>query len=256
MITSPDNKQVKWVVSLLEKAKARKDEDTFVIEGVNLFEEVPADEVKHAFVSESFGETHPKLKEVPYDVVADNIFKKMTDTLTPQGILCVVKKRHYCLEDYLPSKENETPLFVVLETLQDPGNLGTILRTSEGAGVDAVILSKDSVDVYNPKTVRATMGSIFRIPFVYVDDIHAAIKTLKRADVLTYAAHLKGTKSYTEPDYKKATAFLIGNEGNGLTEETANLADTYIKIPMEGKLESLNAAVSTALLIYEAKRQR
>jgi len=254
MITSYDNKRIKNVVSLSEKAKIRKEQDAFVIEGIKLFEEAPDESILEVYISESFAYKSEKLDRMPVEVVKDDVFKKMTDTLTPQGILCVVRKSSYRLKDMIKSKES--PLFVVLEKLQDPGNLGTIMRTAEGAGATGVIMSNDTVDIYNPKTVRSTMGSIFRVPFVYTDDLKEAIKTLKDSGVTCYAAHLKGVKDCYSYDYKKPTAFFIGNEGNGLSDEISSLADTYIKIPMGGKLESLNAAVSAAVLMYEAGRQR
>ncbi|MBR6003709.1 MAG: RNA methyltransferase, partial [Lachnospiraceae bacterium] len=177
MITSTDNKRIKNVISLLEKSKARKEQDAFVIEGIKLFEEAPEDAILEVFVAESFSQKSKKLDRMPVEVVKDDVFKKMTDTLTPQGILCVVKKSSYKLEDLVKSKEH--PLFIVLEKLQDPGNLGTIMRTAEGAGATGVIMSNDTVDIYNPKTVRSTMGSIFRVPFVYTDDLKKAINDLK-----------------------------------------------------------------------------
>lgn len=254
MITSTDNKRIKNVISLIQKGKIRREQDAFVIEGVKLFEEVPDDEILEVYVSENFKYESDKLNRIPYEVVKEEVFKKCTDTLTPQGILCVVKRRHYNLDDYLDA--GKASLFLVLETVQDPGNLGTIMRTAEGAGVSCVIMNRDTVDLYNPKTVRSTMGSIFRQPFVYVDNLHETIDRLKDCGVKCYAAHLKGRGSCYDEDYSGPTAFFIGNEGNGLTDETADLADTYIRIPMGGKLESLNAAVSAAILTYEAARQR
>ena len=224
MITSFDNKRIKNVISLLEKAKARREQDAFVIEGIKLFEEVPESRILEVFVAESYKGPRAKLDKLPSEVVKDDVFKKMTDTLA--------------------------------ETIQDPGNLGTIMRTAEGAGVAGVIMSSDTVDIYNPKTVRSTMGSIFRVPFVYCDDLTASVEELKASGVECYAAHLKGEKSCFEYDYARPTAFFIGNEGNGLSDKMAAMADTYIRIPMEGKLESLNAGISAAILTYEAKRQR
>lgn len=255
MITSFDNKRIKNVISLLEKAKARREQDAFVIEGIKLFEEVPKDRILEVFVAESYKGPKSKLDKLPSEVVKDDVFKKMTDVLAPQGILCVVRKEHYELKDLL-KKKTDAPCFLVLETIQDPGNLGTIMRTAEGAGVAGVIMSSDTVDIYNPKTVRSTMGSIFRVPFVYCDDLISSVKELKASGVECYAAHLKGQKSCYDCDYGKPTAFFIGNEGNGLSDKMAAMADTYIKIPMEGKLESLNAGISAAILTYEAKRQR
>ena len=117
-------------------------------------------------------------------------------------------------------------------------------------------MNQTTVDLFNPKTIRSTMGSIYRMPFFVTKDLNGTIMELKKAGVKTYAAHLKGTKQYDEPDYCGATAFMIGNEGNGLSDATADLADTYIKIPMCGHVESLNAAISASLLMYETNRQR
>ena len=172
--------------------------------------------------------------------------------MTPQGVLALVKMMKYSLEDLL---EQEKPLFLVLENLQDPGNLGTILRTGEGAGINGVIMSHDTVDIYNPKVTRSTMGSIFRVPFVYVDDLLEVAETMKQKNIITYAAHLNGT-DYTKEDYQKGTAFFIGNEGNGLTDKLTDKVQKKIKIPMCGKVESLNAAMASGLLVYEARRQR
>ena len=117
-------------------------------------------------------------------------------------------------------------------------------------------MSKDTVDIYNPKTIRSTMGSVYRVPFLYVEDIVQTVEKLKRNGIQTYAAHLKGEKSYYQCDYRSGAAFLIGNEGNGLSAALAETADEYIKIPMKGEVESLNAAVSASLLVYEVTRQR
>lgn len=145
---------------------------------------------------------------------------------------------------------------VILETLQDPGNLGTILRAGEGAGITGVIMDRTTADIYNPKVIRSTMGSIYRVPFVYVDDLKGALKAAKGAGVRLYAAHLEGRRSYDEEDYRQSAGFLIGNEANGLSRETADMADCYVRIPMLGKVESLNAAVAASILMFEAARQR
>ena len=152
--------------------------------------------------------------------------------------------------------QKENPLFLILEDIQDPGNLGPLVRTAEGAGVDGIIMTKGTVDIYNPKTIRSTMGSVYRMPFFYTEDLLDVMKQLQERNVKLYAAHLKGKQFYHEMDFKGATAFLIGNEGNGLKDETAENADVYMKIPMQGKVESLNAAVASVILMYEAARQR
>ena len=147
-------------------------------------------------------------------------------------------------------------MLLFLENIQDPGNLGTMMRTAEGAGVTGIIMSRETTDIYNPKTIRATMGSLYRMPFVYVDDFCETIRMAKAQGIRLYAAHLKGKHTYDGEDYRKPSGFLIGNEGNGLTEEAADSATDYIRIPMGGQLESLNAAIAAAVLMYEANRQR
>ena len=152
--------------------------------------------------------------------------------------------------------EQPDPLFLILENLQDPGNLGTMIRTGEGAGITGVIMNDRTVDIFNPKTIRATMGSIFRVPFVYVPDLSLVLTKMHEKGIHTYAAHLKGQKYYDSFSFREPTAFLIGNEGNGLSKEISDLAGQYLKIPMEGRVESLNASIAAALLMYEAHRQR
>ena len=147
-------------------------------------------------------------------------------------------------------------MLLVVEDLQDPGNLGTMFRTGEGAGITGVIMSSDTVDIFNPKVVRATMGSIYRVPFVYAGDLRNAVNDLHKNGIAVYAAHLEGETYYNRLSFREPTAFLIGNEGKGLRRDTAKLADSYVKIPMEGRVESLNAAVAAALLLYETHRQR
>ena len=151
-------------------------------------------------------------------------------------------------------KGYDNPCFMVLENIQDPGNLGTIIRTSEGANITAVLMSEDTVDIYNSKVVRSTMGSIFRTKFMYLS-MEEIFTFLKEEKITTYGAHLDGQDFYEE-DYKTACAFFIGNEGNGLTEETTRLVERKIKIPMYGQIESLNAAIAGTVLMYEAMRQR
>lgn len=254
MITSTASRQVKQLIQLNKKAKARTEQDVFLAEGRKMFQEAPRERIVKAYVMESqLAEYEALLQDIPYEVVADSVFRTISDTKTPQGILCVLRQYHYTLEELL---QKENPHFMVLEDLQDPGNVGTIMRTAEGAGVTAVILSKNSVDIYNPKTIRSTMGSIYRVPFLYEEDLKELLSLLKEKGVTVYAAHLKGVKNYHQMNYQTGCAFLIGNEGNGLSEELAACADQYIRIPMEGQLESLNAAVASAILMYEVHRQR
>lgn len=260
MITSNANARVKQIVQWQSKAKERRKDKVFLAEGIKMYEEAPQDSILEVYLSQDMEEKAQempilweKLKRTGYETVSLEVFAKMSDTQTPQGILTVLKQPEYQLEELL---KQPNPLFVVLENLQDPGNLGTIIRTGEGAGITGVIMSNQTVDIFNPKTIRATMGSVYRVPFLYVNDLGEVLKQLHEHGVHTYAAHLKGETYYDAFSFKEPTAFLIGNEGNGLQKETADMAENYLKIPMEGQVESLNAAVATALLMYEAHRQR
>ena len=145
---------------------------------------------------------------------------------------------------------------MILDTIQDPGNLGTILRAGEGAGITGVIMNDTTADIYNPKVIRSTMGSVCRVPFVYTAALPQTLANIKKRGVRLYAAHLEGRNNYEKEDYTVDTGFLIGNEANGLSSETASMADAYVKIPMMGKVESLNAAVAASVLMFEAARQR
>jgi TrmH family RNA methyltransferase len=145
---------------------------------------------------------------------------------------------------------------LLLEDIRDPGNLGTMIRTAEGAGVTGIILNGSSVDIYNPKVIRSTMGSIYRVPFYYAEDFFEVLTEVKKQGIIIYAAHLLGKPYDTEDSFRMKCAFLIGNEANGLSKEVSAMADALIKIPMAGKVESLNAAVAAAILMYEAARQR
>jgi len=258
MITSSANKKIKQVVQWQTKAKERKKDNVYLVEGFKMYEEAPEKSILEVYVSEDAlpklsDSQQAKLERTGYETVAADIFRKMSDTQTPQGILTVLRQPSYDLEELI---SGNNPLLIVLENLQDPGNLGTIVRTGEGAGITGVIMSEQTVDIFNPKTIRATMGSVYRVPFVYVKDMAETLQKLHEKGIHTYAAHLKGTTYYSDFSFDKPTAFLIGNEGNGLQKETADLANQYLKIPMEGQVESLNAAIATSLLIYEAHRQR
>lgn len=245
------NKRIKELNNLRDKSKSRREAGQFIVEGLKMYVEAPEADIVETYVTKEFETAHKDILEgKSYEVIDSSLMSRLSDTKTPQGVLCVLKQRECNLDQVM----NEGKLFVVLEDIQDPGNLGTIVRTGEGAGVSAVIMSRGCVDIYNPKTIRSTMGSIYRVPFMYTDNLPQTIEAMKAAGISVYAAHLKGQKYYDEISYGKS-AFLIGNEGNGLKEETADLADTYIKIPMEGKVESLNAAIATSILMYEHLRQ-
>ena len=235
------------------------------------------------------------LKEHPVTIVSEEVMAKAAQTTTPQGILCVAKMPVYSREKMLrsaaadpahgsaadpaavpahdsavdpaavPAFDSGTdsaaghgnhPLLLVLEDIQDPGNLGTIFRTAEAAGATGIVMSRGTVDIFHPKVVRATMSAVFRMPFYISNDLCAEISAFRERGIRSYAAHLGGKHAYDELPLSKGCAFLIGNEGNGLSEELTAQADEKIIIPMAGGAESLNAAMAAGILLFEAARQR
>lgn len=259
IITSTSNAQVKNVIQLLQKTKARKKQGLFVVEGWKMCREMPDPWLKTLYMTEDFYEKMAQQDRAAYtqsgviQLVSDHVFQHMSDTKTPQGILGVGVQPVYTLERVVCG---ERPLVMVLEDLQDPGNVGTILRTAEGAGVTGILLSRQSADLFNPKTVRSTMGSIYRMPFYRADDLLDIVERLKRDGYVVYAADMANGQVYDEKDYTGKTMLLIGNEGNGLSEDLLASADGTVYIPMEGKVESLNAAMAAGILMYESARQR
>ena len=276
IISSKDNKRIKYIRSLLEKGGIRKKNHSFVVEGIKLVDEaleygnvldiivseslyeeiVSGDLARNGLLSDNGKHIIKQVKQgTSLTVVSDAVFKSVSETITPQGILAEVEMpKHRLLEEkFLEIAYEKTGKIklLILEDTADPGNLGTIMRTAEAAGVTGVIMGKGTVDIFNPKVVRSTMGSIFRLPFAYVDDLKAVILGLKRGGISFYATHLKGKESYRDISYSDKAGILIGNEARGLSDEIANLADTYVIIPMQGKVESLNAAVAAALMMYE-----
>lgn len=255
VITSSSNEQIKNIIQLKEKSKARKNKKMFTVEGIKMFREIPKKDLVSIFVSETFEkENRVLLSGREYQVVSDSVFKKISDTVTPQGIMAIVRQKEYTLDDILEKRNSKKSCIVVLDRLQDPGNLGTIVRTGEAAGISGIVMSTDCADIYNPKVIRSTMGSIFRVPFTVVEDLPMAVEKLKENGITTYAAHLKG-EAYNSGTLVNDCALLIGNEARGLSDAVASKAQQLIKIPMAGKVESLNAAVATAILMYEAARE-
>ena len=258
MITSTKNQQVRWIIELNKKAKTRNEAGLFAVEGIRMAKELPLERTEQVYVSESFLKDPENRKLLDrfssYEETSDLVFAAMSDTKTPQGILALVRKREYTLDELL--SDQRPPFLMVLENLQDPGNLGTIVRTGEAAGVTGILMSRETVDIYNPKVIRSTMGSVFRVPFLYADDLFEALRELQKKGVRFYAAHLEGASVYDEEDYQAPCGFLIGNEGSGLSREITAFADARIRIPMEGEVESLNAAVAASVLLFETARQR
>lgn len=256
MITSSANEQIKNIIKLQKNARLRKEQGVFVAEGRKLLQEAKDyGSVRTIFATESFAQDEKNkdlLSDTRVEIVADKVFWNLADTVTPQGVLALVEMPSYTLDTLLDNKNGR---FIILENLRDPGNLGTIMRTAEGAGMTGVILSRKSVDLFNPKVVRATMGSIFRQPFVYVEDIYETILLMQKKKYRIFGTAMEGDILYDEVDYRGKTGIVIGNEAAGVTEQMISMMDKKVRIPMAGQLESLNAAVAAALFMYEAARQ-
>lgn len=258
LITSMNNPQIKNLSLLQRKAKARKEQGLFVVEGIKMVEEAKASGLlDKVYVSESFYQDKEKsqrfLEDINYELIADSVFKQVTDTMTPQGIMGTVRRPEYSLDHML---KEDNAFILLLEDIRDPGNLGTIIRTAEGAGITGLIMNSSCADILQPKVVRSTMGSIYRVPYYEASDFAGLLLELKEAGFELYAAHLSGVSYDREGSFMGKCGLLIGNEAAGLSDEVASMADRLIRIPMAGKVESLNAAVAAAILMYEAARQR
>lgn len=258
MIESSANGQYKRIQKLMKQSRARRQEGVFVVEGWKMVKEALGRQlVLQLYIAESeLGRCKEELEaegagRPALEIMSDALFRQLSDTVHPQGILGIVKMPVYDRREILAGSEAR---LLCLEDIQDPGNLGTMIRTAEGAGMSGIVLSKGCVDLFNPKVVRATMGSLFRVPFYCCDDLAEEMNHLQSQDFHFYAAHLQGKKNFQEETYEGRLGILIGNEANGLSAEVTKQADFLVKIPMEGELESLNAAVSAALLMYEVRR--
>lgn len=256
MIESEKNQLVKELVALKQR-KNRDREGLFFAEGLRFVLEIPEDwEIVFYAVSENFAkiqDTSFLEKRAKVHLFSDKVFARFSDTENPQGILAVCKQKKWNQAEVM---EQPNGFFLLAEELNDPGNLGTMIRTADACGADGIFLSKGSVDLYNQKVLRATMGSLFHIPVFQNQDLLPLIQTFREKGVLVLAAHLSGEKELYDFDLTKPCAFIIGNEARGLSEETAKQCSAYLKIPMPGQAESLNASIAAGVMLYEVVRQR
>ena len=274
-ITSAQNQRIKRIQLLNTKASRRREEGMFVAEGSRLLLDTPPQFLEEIYVTEEYLQKEKaaltqKLLEAQKEgkqpglfLLTDELMKKISDTQTPQGAAAVVRKPVWSREQLLGKAGNgqtrlqRETLLLILEDIQDPGNLGTMIRTAEAAGVTGVLMSRGCVDLFHPKTVRSTMSAVFRVPFGICEDLNAEIKGLTEGGIPVYAAALDASaRSYTQADYRYGCGLLIGNEGNGLSRKALDAASARIYIPMQGRIESLNAAMAAGILMFEAARQR
>lgn len=258
LITSKDNEIIKSIKKLKEK-KYRDEAKEFIVEGIKLIQEAIEENarIKTIVVCEECLKGDAIEQKLLYQIAKFNciyvtlkVYSTITDVKKPQGMLAVIEMEN--TEDVI--KYDEDVIFV-LDGIQDPGNLGTILRTLDSAGLSQLIVSKDTVDAYNPKVVRSTMGAIFRVKVIESNDLVKTIKNIKKHKFETLVTALDTNESIYEINYSKKI-IVIGNEANGVSEQIKEIADIKAKIPMLGKTESLNAAVATSIIAYEYVRKK
>lgn len=245
-ILSVKNPQIKeW-----KKRLTKKDRDktgTFLVEGFHLVEEAfKADAIIDLIVSEEIDVPSWDYGEIPVTIVTKEIIKELSDTETPQGILALCRQQTN--QDIL----NTAQTFIAIDQVQDPGNLGTIIRTADAAGLDAVIIGEGTVDIYNPKVVRSGQGSHFHLPIVKMN-LPAFIDTLKERNIPVFGTALENGRNYRETKKTESFCLIVGNEGNGVSKEVLSKTDTNLYIPIHGKSESLNVAVAAGILMYYFK---
>ncbi len=242
IITSVQNARVKHVVALQQKSSLRREEGLFVVEGQREIEHCQA-------CGYEMVEVFRKGKNV-----TPQVYEKMAYRESTEGIIAIVRCKEHNLSN-LNIQSNLSPLIIVLERVEKPGNLGAILRTAEAAGVDAVIICDPLTDLYNPNLIRASIGGVFNVPTA-VCTSEECIAFLKSNHIKILTAQLQDSYEYYDYDMTQATAIVMGTESTGLTQQWREAADAHIRIPMLGRLDSLNVSVSAAILMYEAVRQR
>ncbi|MBU5677001.1 23S rRNA (guanosine(2251)-2'-O)-methyltransferase RlmB [Alkaliphilus sp. MSJ-5] len=263
LISSENNSIIKHIKSLqLKKQRVRHLQ--FTVEGVRIVEECLKHngDIEYVIFSEELHQVQGgsdllnKVSSKGHTIyqLPSQLFSKLATTESPQGIMAVVNMKNSSLED-LKFEDVDNLFFVILDRIQDPGNMGTIIRTAESAKVDAVIITKGSVDPYNSKTLRATMGAIFHLPIIQCDN-DVWIEYLKQKNVELIAADLDTDKTYIDIDYNKNIGIVIGNEANGINSNILSSVDERVIIPILGKIESLNASVAAGILIYKAAEEK
>lgn len=255
-ISSKDNSLIKHIKRLKEK-KYRDKYGEYIVEGLKLINEAIQEnvDIKHIVVCDGCDnsemiESHLKyeMARIDFIYVPQNIFKMVSDVENPQGVLAVIRKKN---NEEIKTNED---LILVLDDIQDPGNLGTILRTADSVGLKQILVSKGTADAYNPKVVRSTMGAIFRVNVIECVDLKNILKELKNSNYKVMITSLKAKKTIYEVNYKKKI-IVIGNESNGVSNDIQKISDEQVIIPMLGKTESLNASVATGVILYEYVRQ-
>ena len=248
IITSKDNEIIKNIKKLKEK-KYRL--DSYIVEGIKMVKEAISENQEIALIAirEDF-KIDFDTKNIKTVTISNKIFNDISDVKTPQGILAVIKKNQN------NQIETNQEYILALDSLQDPGNMGTIIRTADSANINQIIINKTTVDPYSPKVIRSTMGAIYRTNIIEVEDLKTTLKEMKSKGFQIITTDLKATQSIYDINYNNKTVVVIGNEANGVSQEILQTADKKVIIPMLGKTESLNASIAASIMIYEYVRQK
>ena len=260
IISTEQNQQIKFLRGLQVKKK-REEERKFLVEGIRFLEEAfQSDCIEKVYVSTGAMEVERistflkqcDTKDIPVFPVEEKVFEKVSETVNSQGIIGIGSQPNWTIENLA---QGET-FIVLLDGIQDPGNLGTIIRTCHGAGVGGILTTKGTVDVYNPKVLRATMGAIFKLPIIRIEENSAVLEEFKLKGYQVIAADVETEINYYNLNLVDPTVLVVGNEGRGISQELLDLSDLSAKLPMPGSAESLNAAVASGVMVFEALRQR
>lgn len=271
VITSASNARLKYIRKLSNNRDTRRADNVYLVEGIRLLLDAPIDDIHSIYISD---ELYDKINHSSNDnndyvskllqlidecdslgiditIVSADIMNRLSSTVSPQGIMAIIRRKRYDKYDLYNT-------YLLLEDIQDPGNLGTLFRSAEASGIEMVIMNRGCVDIYNPKTIRATMGTIYRMPYILCQDDDEwidIISNLLDIGVRIYGGCPDNSTYYADADMTDRCAIVIGNEGNGISSKTLRLIDK-VNIPMEGEIESLNASVAGSILMYEINRQR
>lgn len=253
MITSKSNPKIKNVVKL-QKSSERREQNRIIIEGRREIERA----VACGFIVDTLFICNDILKESVniaanyVEEVTLEVFEKIAYREGSDGLLAVAIPKYADLKSFKPKKN---PLIIVLETVEKPGNLGAIMRTADAAGVDAVIIADPRTDLYNPNAIRASIGTIFSVP-LFACSSEECINWLRENDIKIYCTYLKASIDYLEADFRQGSAIVMGTEATGISDIWVDAADQNLIIPMNGIADSLNVSVTTAIVVFEAIRQR
>ncbi|MDO5564142.1 MAG: RNA methyltransferase [Eubacteriales bacterium] len=253
IISSKNNIKIKEIKMIRDLSSYRKEKNLIFLEGERLINDTPIDLIKEIYIDENYKNKIPKIGKENVFIIKNNITNYISDTKNPQGIIAIARKP---IMNYNNIFTSEFKNILILNSIKDPGNMGSIIRTSEASGISCIIIDKESVDYLSPKVIRSSMSSIFRVKIFETDNLINCILKLKKIKYDIYATDLNAKEYYDEINYSNNNAIVIGSEANGIDKKIMELCNKKIKIDMCGNIESLNASIATAIILFEMKRRR